>query len=272
MLKVPSIVKRSFRFLTSYRTIGRAVSFILGFGEVPLLEFFSFLDKHTKYEYFSDLMAGMTRVYGSRVIPLNVSLSGVPAVSPTEEILNIVSRVESLAIGYCHCRNKNKNCDNEVWTCIHVGTAKDIESIGKQRPLKSATLDEVKDLILKSDHAGLVHQLITAPSSEYFYVICNCCPCCCVMLRSAINHGLGNTALASNFISTHDTEKCTNCGECVDRCYFGARRMEEFILTYYPRYCVGCGLCVPACLTNAAEMRRRKDSEMATRPLKPLSD
>jgi len=268
---VPSIIERGFRFLISYQAIGKAVSSFLGLFEVPLLDFFSLLERYSGYHYFTDLMSQMTRVYGSRVIPLGVSLSAVPAVSPTEEILNLVSRVESLAIGYCHCRNKTKNCENDVWTCIHVGTAKSIEEISKKKPVKSATLEDVKELILKSNKAGLVHQLITAPSSDYFYVICNCCPCCCVMLRSAIRYGLGNTALSSNFIATLDSERCTSCGECVSRCNFGVCQIEETGFTFDPKKCVGCGLCVTACLEDALKMRRRELHEMNKRPLKPLA-
>ncbi len=272
MLKVPEFVQKGFRFLISYRQIGKAVSSVLGFFEVPILDFFSLLEKYTEYEYFKDLMARMTQLYGSRVIPLGVSLSAIPAISPTEEIINIVSRVESLAIGYCHCRNKHKNCNNEVWTCIHVGTAKSIDEISKKKPVKSATLEEVIELLHRSNEAGLVHQLITAPSSEFFYVICNCCPCCCVMLRSAIGHGLGNTALASNFIASVNDDICTSCGTCVNRCNFGACRMDSTGFSFNPEYCVGCGLCVTVCPEGAIQMRRRKEEEFHTRPLQPLSD
>ena len=129
--------------------------------------------------------------------------------------------------------------------------------IQKRLPGKSATIDEVERVIRESDERGLVHQLITAPRDDYFYVICNCCPCCCVMLRSAIEYELGNTAIASNFEVLRDSSKCVSCGNCVDSCHFKALEMTDEILQVDKSKCVGCGLCIPRCQENALKLTRR---------------
>ena len=257
------------RFLLRYPKIGKLASSFLGAIEVVLLDTIRFLDSHTRLDYFPDLMKHFTRVYKSRVIPINASLEAVPAVSPTEEILGVVRRVSSVAISYCYCRSAHRNCDNDVWTCIHVGTAESLKEIGKRMPMKSATLNEVENLIQRSHEAGLVHQLLTAPSPDYFYVICNCCPCCCVMLRSAIDHGIADTMLASNFVSVQNQEACNDCGLCVERCHFGARSLEESQLLYRPDRCAGCGLCVTSCKNRAIAMERRAGGGYK-KPLYPL--
>lgn len=252
----------------SYPGIGKAISAILGLLEVPLLQTVSFLDSHTRLDYFGDLMKHFTRLYGSRVIPLQVSLKAIPSISPTEEILEVVRRVKGLAIGYCYCRSKHQNCDNDLWTCIHVGTAESIRELGERVPLKSATLHEVERIVQKANERGLVHQLITGPTKDYFYVICNCCPCCCVMLRSAIHYGLGNTALASNFIASTAMELCTHCGVCAIRCHFGVRKLTDSTLELDHSKCVGCGLCVTSCPEKAIVMKRRPPGSHL--PLHPL--
>jgi electron transport complex protein RnfB len=266
---LPREVIRLFGFLLRYPNVGKVASSVFGALEVPFLETIRFLDRHTRLNYFSDLMMHFTRLYRSRVIPLNVSLKAVQAVAPTEEILNIVRRVSALGIGYCYCRSTHKNCDNEVWTCIHVGAAESLGELTKRLPTKSATLEEVEELIVRSNERGLVHQLLTTPSPHYFYVICNCCPCCCVMLRSAVNYGMTHAVLASNFLAEQIEDKCNNCGKCIARCHFKARCIDSSTLVFVTEKCVGCGLCVSSCEFGAIKMIRRT-SHSHTRPLHPL--
>lgn len=262
-------LKETGRLLLRYPRIGKLASSFFGAIEVILLDTIRFLDRHTRLAYFPDLMKHFTRVYKSQIIPINTSLEAVRAVSPTEEILNVVRRVSSLAISYCYCRSAHGNCDNEVWTCIHVGTAESLKELSDRIPMKSATLNEVEQLIQRAHDAGLVHQLLTAPSPDYFYVICNCCPCCCVMLRSAIDHGIADSTLASNFVSVQKHQSCDDCGVCVSRCHFGARTLGGSTLEYNREKCVGCGLCVTSCNRQAIEMTRRK-GDTQRKPLYPL--
>jgi len=120
----------------------------------------------------------------------------------------------------------------------------------------------VEKILLKANEKGLVHQLITAPTSEYFYVICSCCPCCCVMLQTAVlqHHHQKNTniALSSKFASVHNKEQCIVCGNCSISCYFSARRVFNNLLVYQSNKCVGCGLCVTKCPVGAISMKRRE--------------
>ncbi|GAG03964.1 unnamed protein product, partial [marine sediment metagenome] len=55
----------------------------------------------------------------------------------------------------------------------------------------------------------------------------------------------------SQAISVTDASACTDCGDCVDRCQFGAREMVKGSLSFNPDLCFGCGLCVSSCPTNA---------------------
>lgn len=257
-MRLPCPFVNLLRYLFRYPRIGKAASSVLGLLEVPILDTIRFLDRHTHLEYFSQsLMGRFTRVYGSRVIPLNVSLTAISTISPTEEILSIIRRLPALAIGYCYCRSAHKNCNNEVWTCIHVGTGQSLKELSQRKPLKSASIEEIEQLLYRSDKAGLVHQLITAPTRDYFYVICNCCPCCCVMLRSAIQHGFSSAVIASNFMAEIDPEKCADCGRCVERCHFNARAIGDKGLEYIPEKCAGCGLCITVCPNHATRMVRR---------------
>ncbi len=255
----PSSIKKFAKYLLRYPQVGRVLSTLFGVLEVPILDSIFWLDRNTRYRYYEDLMKKMTTIYGSRIIPLNTSLEAVKTIAPTEEILSILSRVEEVSIGYCYCRARHQNCDNELWTCIHIGSAKSIDELAKKVPIRSSTHEEVEQIIRRSHEAGLVHQLITAPISDYFYVICNCCPCCCVMLNSSIRYGARNTAVSSNFIIKKDELLCTECGSCVDRCHFGAHTQMGEKYLFDRINCVGCGLCVTSCPSGALTLRRKDE-------------
>ena len=147
--------------------------------------------------------------------------------------------------------------DPWIWTCIHVGTAQSLKQLAKYKPLKSANVKEVEKLIKRAQEKGLVHQLVTAPTKDYVYVICNCDPKYCVMLSNLTRLHMPNV-VESNFVAIQDEEKCTNCGRCEGRCYFDARVMEKGQLAYNPRLCYGCGLCVTTCPAGAIILQRRE--------------
>ncbi|MFW9905086.1 MAG: hypothetical protein ACFFFH_12180 [Candidatus Thorarchaeota archaeon] len=167
---------------------------------------------------------------------MNININTTHTISPTEEILEIIQRMPSVAIGYCYCRSIKRrksetlDCTHDLWTCIHIGTAKMLTELKERTPLKGSNYEEIKAVLLAADKQGLVHQLITAPTSEYFYVICNCCTCCCIMLNDIIRHS-SKVAIASNFIAINDETKGTNCGKCVERCHFNAREMKNIFFT-----------------------------------------
>lgn len=240
----------------------------MGGIEVPILEAIDCLSK-IRPSISYEAMRHFTKYYGSRVIPLEIPVKSIPAISSTEELLGIIERMPSLGVGYCYCRAKKHNCTNDLWTCIHIGTAKSLHELKDKMPLKSATVDDVKLILKKADKNGLVHQLITAPNSNYFYVICNCCPCCCVMLESARKYSGTNIAVASNFIAINN-ENCTNCGECVSRCYFGARLMDGDQLIVNTDRCSGCGLCISFCSNNAIQLVQRSSKSQIKCDVFPL--
>jgi MinD superfamily P-loop ATPase len=79
------------------------------------------------------------------------------------------------------------------------------------------------------------------------------------MLNDVIRHS-SKVAIASNFIAVDDKTKCTNCGNCVERCHFNAREMKNEILHYNHKNCVGCGLCISSCEDEAITLTKRINS------------
>jgi ferredoxin len=221
--------------------MGKVLGSILGFIEVPILEGVKKIDNILFKGFYEIFMRYFSLFYGSRVIPLSISIDSTLSISPTEEVLEIIQRMPSVSIGYCYCRTTRRksnpetiSCTHDLWTCIHIGAAKKLDELQKKIPLKTLNYEEIKEVLLAADKAGLIHQLITTPTSEYFYVICNCCTCCCVMLKDAIRHRSNNIAIASNFIAFTDEEDCNHCGNCVERCHFKARNILNEKMHFNP--------------------------------------
>ncbi|MBN1328995.1 MAG: 4Fe-4S binding protein [Candidatus Heimdallarchaeota archaeon] len=254
---ITSKIHKLILFFAKYPKIGKLIGTIFAFLEVPWLEWIYFKDKYIRPSSYELMMKNFTLFYRSKIIPLNVKIEGSPSIAPTEEILNIIQRMPAVSIGYCYCRTKYQNCDNPLWTCIHIGTVKHLNELSKKVPLKNSSTDEIEKLLFDANKRGLVHQLLTSPNSNYIYVICNCYPCCCVMLRNAINYNFHGVVLPSNFIATKSEEVCQNCGECVKRCYFGALSYKNNKLFFDKEKCLGCGLCVSSCKNGALTLKRR---------------
>ena len=247
----------SILYLSRYPKIGKFIATLFGIFEVFFLDLIHFVDKRIYPGSYGRLMRTYSLFYGSKVVPLNVKIEGVPYVAPTDEVMSIIKRMPALSLGYCYCRVKHENCDNPIWSCIHIGTAKHLDELKNKIPLKPASLEEVEKLIIKANKLGLVHQLLTAPSPEYVYVICNCCPCCCVMLKNAIEYNIEGVAIPSNYIVEHNNEKCTNCLTCVSRCHFKALIKNEQQLHFDSSKCTGCGLCIDYCNYDAIKLVER---------------
>ena len=116
----------------------------------------------------------------------------------------------------------------------------------------------MKQKLLEFDEAGLVHQVNNAQDRLTF--ICNCCPCCCGLLRSQLEFGNPNVFNASGFVAACDTEECSQCGICVDeRCPMEAIEMADEGVAIDEAKCLGCGLCVTGCNDEAMKLIRRGD-------------
>ena len=98
--------------------------------------------------------------------------------------------------------------------------------------------------------------------------ICNCCGCCCGMLRSAKQFSLPHAIVTSNWIAEVDEGRCTGCGLCEKACPAGAIAMRPVapVPGKKPKkmawrdegLCLGGGVCVGSCKRGALSMSARE--------------
>jgi len=86
------------------------------------------------------------------------------------------------------------------------------------------------------------------------------------VLRSVAEFNNPAVIAKSDFVAMVDADLCAACGDCLDRCQFGAMALPDDVCLIDPGRCVGCGLCVPVCPTEALRLERRPEGEIAPPP------
>lgn len=244
--------------------LGKVLTTLFGAFELPLLDLFHLIDKlfhiNTTKTVGSRIFRGR---WGSKVVPLNKNFSPETKFLPSEEIMSIIERSSVQGLAWCYCRTRAKQrgekiCDHPLYTCIHVGLGKSLSEIPyRSKNLKKVSKKEIKEVLEYADKNGLVHQLIYFGNPQYYYVICNCCPCCCQVMKNFLKYG-SPQMVKSEFIAVTDKKACQDCGTCIDKCYFGARFLSKNSLKFDPIRCMGCGLCVSQCPENAITLIRKE--------------
>ena len=118
-------------------------------------------------------------------------------------------------------------------------------------------LKEAAEILNKANESGLVHLSLYMPDHEIF-ALCSCCPCCCHDLQIMKFFERKDLIVHSGYAAVTIPEDCIHCGECVERCVFGARIFQDEKMEYFAEACLGCGLCVTVCPVEATSMALRE--------------
>ncbi|MCK4512237.1 4Fe-4S binding protein, partial [bacterium] len=207
---------------------------------------------------------GATAVH--RVIPVEESVPLDLEIFPYERAARILDTARSWGVRDCICRVQQKfigkGCDHTVENCLVFSPAAGaFEDSDATRPVSR---DEAQQILSRAADEGLVHS--TMNQRDQIYYICNCCTCCCGVMRGVAEFGVPTAIARSDFRVSVSEDRCTGCGACVRRCQFGALSKEgDLCVVDYAR-CVGCGVCVSACSVEAMVMERRPSGEVDEPP------
>jgi Na+-translocating ferredoxin:NAD+ oxidoreductase subunit B len=106
---------------------------------------------------------------------------------------------------------------------------------------------------------------LTNNTESDHWCICNCCGCCCAVLR-AVNAGLPNV-VNSHYYAEIDPELCVTCGICADeRCQVKAIDKGDDFYSVIKKRCIGCGLCLSTCPEGAIRMVHKKPEDRSYPP------
>ena len=115
-----------------------------------------------------------------------------------------------------------------------------------------------------TEEVGLV--LTVSNIMEGLDYVCNCCGCCCGILRGVTEHGVAESVAHANYYAVIDPDECMGCLTCMDRCHVGAISLQDEYAVVDREKCIGCGLCVTGCLDHVAKLVRKPDDEIVHPP------
>lgn len=151
-----------------------------------------------------------------------------------------------------------RRCDFPLHTCMTFSSRERTAREGDVTKAQAlALLDETEDI-------GLVH--MTSNMAEGVYFVCNCCGCCCAVLRSINELGIKKSVAAANYYAVIDQEKCTSCGVCAERCQVNAIEDQNGEYKVIREKCIGCGLCVTGCPSEASRLMLKPEPEIIHPP------
>lgn len=185
-------------------------------------------------------------------IPVNVKIEAEQHVLSMENVKGILSGARIISVMDCYCRLTYGRCDAPVNVCLDLNEVAERHIV--EFGAREITMDEALDVLEMSHAAGLVH--MAYGHGELYEPgivnsVCSCCSCCCGIFSGVLRFGMFPHLLTSHAIAATDRSSCMDCGECVERCQFGAREMLDSSLSFNKALCFGCGTCVSTCPTLA---------------------
>lgn len=201
-----------------------------------------------------------------RVIPVEESISFGLAIHPYEQASEMLATARSWGVLDCMCRTRTRlagqGCSHLLAACLVF--APDEGAFNDHELIRAISLEESLRTLREAADEGLVHT--TGNYGDHDFIICNCCPCCCSLLRGVVQFHRPTVVAHSDFRTTVDETACQGCGDCLERCHFAALSLRESVCVVDHTRCVGCGQCTLACSFDALSLGRRPAGETPPRP------
>ncbi|MDT3699961.1 MAG: 4Fe-4S binding protein [Thermincola sp.] len=157
-----------------------------------------------------------------------------------------------IVVTECPCRKISPHPCSPSKVCMVVGKPF-TDFVLEHHPDTSKRLSqqEALDLLAEVHQQGCVHSAYFKDICfDRFYVMCNCCKCCCMGIKAMNQYGVPAVA-SSGYTARISEELCVHCGNCSEACPFAAISPNR---TFDPDKCMGCGVCVTKCKRGAISL------------------
>lgn len=242
----------------------RLAPFIVGIYEAQL-ENMDHEFAHLLEEYLADggavgIMKPQPALH--RVIPAQNAVKS-EWILPYDDVRAIISKSKTFRLRDCICRVQQdhigRRCTFLLKTCFSFSSIE-----GPPHP-NDISKEEALTLLNKAEEIGLVHTVSNVMKGLGY--ICNCCGCCCGILRGINEWGIENSVAHANYYAVIDPEECFGCGTCRKRCQVHAIFEQDGVSVVDLKQCIGCGLCATGCPNGVAKLQRKPNSEIVNPPV-----
>ena len=196
-----------------------------------------------------------------RVVPARSAVKS-EWVLPYDDVRTILQDAKTFNVIDCICRVQqaqvDHKCDFPVKVCLNFSA---YERAPREGDVSKA---EALAILERSEEIGLVHTVSNVMKGVGY--VCNCCGCCCGILRGITDWGIENSVAYANYYAVIEPEFCANCGNCIERCQVHAISEGESFSVVDLERCIGCGLCVTGCPNDVARLVRKPDAELVHPP------
>ena len=197
-----------------------------------------------------------------RVVPAQHTVKS-EWILPYEDVRAILLNAKTFHAEDCICRTQQEllgeGCNFPKHACMSFSNMERPPAPG------DLTREEALAMLDYSEEIGLVHT-VSNVMQGYNY-ICNCCGCCCGILRGITDFGLDHSVAYANYYAVIDAGLCSNCGACRERCQVKAIEEGDGFSVVLRQRCIGCGLCVTGCPNQAVELVRKPEAEIVQPPV-----
>jgi electron transport complex protein RnfB len=203
-----------------------------------------------------------------QVIPIEREIQATHEALHYEKVSSIIENGQSFLLNECICKKEqgllDNPCDRPVEVCMGIAPVPNV--FDDSRVGHAISKEEAYELLRKSEEAGLVHLTWNVQGGHFF--ICNCCGCCCAVLRGINELGIpASKVVNSHYYAEIDRDTCELCGTCAEeRCQVNAIEEVEDAYQVIREKCIGCGLCVGTCPAEAIQLIRKQPEEMVSPP------
>ena len=250
----------------------RLAPFLLGFYEAQMdrmdHEFVHLFEQYMMLEGAQGILGPKPQMH--RVMPAHQALK-TELILPYEDVRALLRGAKHFWVVNCACRVEqdiagNRKCDFPLRNCLQFrkeGDSLRWTEYGSET-LESISQEEALAILYETEENGLVHCVHN--NAQGLGYICNCCGCCCGLLRGVTDWGLEDSIAKANYYAEIDSSECIGCEICIDRCQVNAISMQDDVAVVDVSRCIGCGLCVTGCPSDAAHLHKKPDAELILPP------
>ena len=200
-----------------------------------------------------------------RVIPVNKVIKTELEIHPYSKAEEMILNSKSWGIRDCICKMQQEMigdpCKYPDKVCMVFSKRENrYEGSYQTTPI---TKEEALKILREAEEAGLIHTSMNVESGHNY--ICNCCTCCCGVLRGYVEWGQPHAFVKSDYVIKIDEDLCIGCGKCIDRCQFSVLSIVDNKCVANDN-CIGCGVCALVCPTEALNLVDRKPNEVKKPP------